>query len=233
MLLAARHDVSCIRPGAASRVAVWELLPWSSCVRQLEGLGDGRPAVAQWWLWRRLIALDSHNAEDGVVVPGMVASLRGWPYRDDGDGGDVPHWFDVTASSREGARQVPVPFSRVLPSSFEGAVRGPYESGRHSVIELTSALPHSVIQWRGWPHREVGETAPGYDSQAVSEGRHGVDSSLTQAPALFLNIKYPGRGSGCESSEPARPSSEAESHRGGVQPSSEPESHPRGRPALE
>jgi hypothetical protein len=84
----------------------------------------------------------------------MVASLQGWPHRADGDGGDVPHWFDVTALSREGVRQVPVAFLRVPPSYFEGAVLGPYESGRHSVTELTPALPHSVVQWWGWPHRE-------------------------------------------------------------------------------
>jgi hypothetical protein len=61
---------------------------------------------------------------------------------------------------------------------------------------------------------------PGYDSQAVSEGRHGMDSSLTRAPALHQNIKCPSRGSGCGSGEPARASSEEESR-------------PRRRPALE
>jgi hypothetical protein len=66
----------------------------------------------------------------------------------------VPRWFDVRASSREGAIQVSVAFSRVPPSSFEGAACGPYGSGRHSVTELTLALPHSDIQWRGWPLRE-------------------------------------------------------------------------------
>jgi hypothetical protein len=132
----------------------WELLLWSSCVRQLEGRADGRPAVAQRRAWRRLVILDSHNAGDGAAVPGMVALQWGWPHRADSDGGDTPHWFDVTASSREGARQVSVPFSRVPPSSFEGAACRPYDSGRHSVTELTLALPHSVVQWRGWPHRE-------------------------------------------------------------------------------
>jgi hypothetical protein len=46
------------------------------------------------------------------------------------------------------------PFSRVPPSSFEGAAHHPYERGQHSVTELTLALPHSAVQWRGWPHRE-------------------------------------------------------------------------------
>jgi hypothetical protein len=159
----------------------------------------------------------------------------------------VPHWSDVTASSRAGARQASVPFSRVPPSSFEGAACGPYESGRHSVTELTLALPHSVVQWRGWPHQGGGETAPRYDSQAVSEGRHGGDSPLTRAPAVCRSIKCSGRGSGCGSGGPARASSEAEtrprarislerdgvSPEGGVQPSSEAESCPRGGAALE
>jgi hypothetical protein len=68
----------------------------------------------------------------------------------DGDGGDAPHWSDVMTSSRAGARQAFVPFSRVLPYSFEGVAYGSYKSGRHSVTELTLALPHSVVQWRGW-----------------------------------------------------------------------------------
>jgi hypothetical protein len=84
----------------------------------------------------------------------------------------------------------------------------------------------------------VGGTAPGYDSQAVSEGRHGMDSSLTQAPALCQNIKCSRRGSGCGSCEPARASSEAEPHprghptlkRGGVSP--EGASSPRARQSL-
>jgi hypothetical protein len=54
-------------------VVVWELLLWSSCVRQLEGRADGRPAVAQRRAWRRLVVLDSHTTGDGAAVPGMVA----------------------------------------------------------------------------------------------------------------------------------------------------------------
>jgi hypothetical protein len=57
----------------------------------------------------------------------------------------VPHWSDVTVSSRAGTRQAFVPFSRVLASSFEGAACGPYESGRHSVAELILALSYSAI----------------------------------------------------------------------------------------
>jgi hypothetical protein len=88
------------------------------------------------------------------IAPGMGLQCPGWRHRADGDGGDTPHWFDVTTSSREGAIRASVPLSRVPPSSFEGAERGPYESGWRSVTELTLASPHSDVQWRGWPHRE-------------------------------------------------------------------------------
>jgi hypothetical protein len=37
----------------------------------------------------------------------------------------------------------------------------------------------------------VGETAPGYDSQAVSEGRHDADSSLTWASACVRTLNSP------------------------------------------
>jgi hypothetical protein len=37
--------------------------------------------------------------------------------------------------------------------AFEGMARQPYESGWHSVAGLTPASLHSVVQWRGWPHR--------------------------------------------------------------------------------
>jgi hypothetical protein len=61
-------------------------------------------------------------------------------------------------TSRHGPGQAwnrhPSPFRGFRRPFFEGAARRPYESGRHSVTELTLALPHSAVQWRGWPHRE-------------------------------------------------------------------------------
>jgi hypothetical protein len=62
--------------------------------------------------------------------------------------------------------QASVPLSRVPPSSFEGVACRPYESGRHSVMELTRALPHNAVQWRDGLTGRVGGTALGYDSQA-------------------------------------------------------------------
>jgi hypothetical protein len=76
----------------------------------------------------------------------MVAQRQGWLHRADGDRGDALHWSDVTVLSCVGVGCMSVPFSRVPPSSFEGAARRPYENGWCSVTELTLALPHSAVQ---------------------------------------------------------------------------------------
>jgi hypothetical protein len=60
-----------------------------------------------------------------------------------------------------------------------------YGSGRHSVVELTPAFPHSAGDGRT---ARVGGTTLGYDSQVVSEGRRGGDSPLTRAPAACQSI---------------------------------------------
>jgi hypothetical protein len=91
MLLAERRCESYTRPGAASRVAVWELLVWSSCIRQLEGWADGELEVAQQRVWRRLVVLGSNSAGDGAAVLGMAVHHWGWLHRADGDRGDAPH----------------------------------------------------------------------------------------------------------------------------------------------
>jgi hypothetical protein len=83
------------------------------------------------------------------TTPGMVLQHAGWLHRADGDGGDALHWPDVTTSSRVGAGWGSVPLSRVLLSSFEGVARRPYGRGWYSVTELTLALLHRVVQWRG------------------------------------------------------------------------------------
>jgi hypothetical protein len=51
--------------------------------------------------------------------------------------------------------------------------------------DLPAQLPYSA---RDGLTGRVGGTAPGYDSQAVSEGRRGEDSLLTRAPASCHNI---------------------------------------------
>jgi hypothetical protein len=84
----------------------------------------------------------------------------GWCW-DDGDGRTGPMVTEVTGPAGLTSRRGPgqawnrrlSPPSRVPSSSFEGVVHRPYESGRHSVTGLTTAMPHSTAQWRGWPHR--------------------------------------------------------------------------------
>jgi hypothetical protein len=50
---------------------------------------------------------------------------------------------------------------------------------------LPAHLPHSVEDGRTG---RVGGTTPGYDSQAVSEGRRGGDLPLTRVPAVCQRI---------------------------------------------
>jgi hypothetical protein len=51
--------------------------------------------------------------------------------------------------------------------------------------DLPAQHPHSAGNGRSV---RVGRTAPGYDSQAVSEGRRGGDSPLTRAPTTYQGI---------------------------------------------
>jgi hypothetical protein len=82
-----------------------------------------------------------------------------------------------------------VPLSRVPLSSFE---RCDMEAVREWVAQcyavdtdLPAQLPHSARDGRT---RQVGRTALGYDSQAVSKGRRGGDSPLTRAPTACHSI---------------------------------------------
>jgi hypothetical protein len=67
-----RCGKSCACPGAASRVVVWEILVWSSSVRQLEGRADGGLEDAQRRVWRCPVVLGSHSTGDDAAVPGMT-----------------------------------------------------------------------------------------------------------------------------------------------------------------
>jgi hypothetical protein len=93
-------------------------------------------------------------------------------------------WSDITTLFWAGAGQMAIPLSSVPPPLSRGATGG-YGSGRHSVVELTPAFPHNTGDGR---IVRVGGTMPGYDSQAVSEGRRGGDSPLTRAPAACQSI---------------------------------------------
>jgi hypothetical protein len=77
----------------------------------------------------------------------------------------------------------------VLSSSFEGrgvqAVRELAAQCHRVDTGLPAQFPYSA--WDGRMGR-VGGTAPGYDSQVVSEGQRGEDSLLTRAPASYQSI---------------------------------------------
>jgi hypothetical protein len=64
---------SCTRPGAASRVAAWELLVWSPPVHRFEDWADERLEVAQWLAWRCPVNLGSYSTGDDAAVPRMAA----------------------------------------------------------------------------------------------------------------------------------------------------------------
>jgi hypothetical protein len=99
------------------------------------------------------------------------------------------------------------------------AVRG----RRHSVTELTLALPHSAEQRQGWPPPGVDETAPGRDSQArQSSGATCCVRALNARTRVGEQVRAGAldRG-GPRSRGGAEPSSGADPARGGVRASSE------------
>jgi hypothetical protein len=161
---------------------VWEPLVWSPSVRRLEGHTDGGLEVAQWLVWRCPAVPWSHSARDGAAVPGMAAQWRGWP-----------HGAEVTEKTRPAgltSRHRPARARGRHPYLFRGfrrppsrgATWGSYESGRHSITDLTPTLPHSSRTGR------VGGTTLGYDSKAVSGRWCGGDSPLTRALASCQGI---------------------------------------------
>jgi hypothetical protein len=95
--------------------------------------------------------------------------------------------------------------------------------------------------------RGVGETAPGYDSQAVSEGRHGGDSPFdpgvrdVSEHLMLQSGEWVREWRTLESLEQSvdppegahNPRARRSLARGDIQPSSEEELCPRGHPALE
>jgi hypothetical protein len=102
----------------------------------------------------------------------MALQCPGWRR----DGGDGHTGLMVTEGMRPTSRHDPMrarnrrlPPSRVPPSSFEGAVLRTYESGRHSVAELT--LPYRIVSYSGGDRLtgRVGGTAPRYDSQTCQK----------------------------------------------------------------
>jgi hypothetical protein len=183
-----RRGESCARPAAASRVVVWELLVWLPFVRRFEGSTDGRPRP------------HSSQRDDvpSIWVPTMsrmTLQRSGWRHSD-GDGRTGPEVAEGTRfaglTSRRRLGRVPgrwsYPFRgfrRPLSRERHGGGTGVGGTASWNDTSLPAQLPHSAGDGRT---SRVGGTAPGYDSQAVLEGRRGGDSPLTWAPAMYRGI---------------------------------------------
>jgi hypothetical protein len=156
-----------------------------------------------------------HRARDGCTAAGMAE--QGQRRR-----GDTLRWSDVTALSRVGVGHVSVPFSRVSPSSFEGAACRPYGGGWHSVTELTLTLPHNVVQWRGWPHRDGGlrnSAGAGFPGGVIGPVWRGftLDPGACDVPEhLMLWSGEQARRHGPEVGDPREPRARRSPARGGV-----------------
>jgi hypothetical protein len=177
-----------------------------------------RSALPQRWGWHC-------SVRDGVVMAGMVAQGR-WRQRIHAS--LVRRHGVVLGERGAGVR----PFSRVPPSSFESAVRRPYESARHSVTKLTLASPprRRTVAGMASP-RELAEHRRDMIPRRVrGTARRGF--VFYSGTCKCQNIKCPCRGSRYGGGELVRASSEAEPHLRGRRLSSEAEPHPRGRPAL-
>jgi hypothetical protein len=211
---------------------------WHALCPSRSGFESGGVEISRWVVvrtltrgcsWREAVGHTAASVEascrsitpqrrDGAAAPGMASGWRGWSRRTDGDGGDTSHWPDVMAWSWAGVEQMSVPLLRVPSSSFESAARRPYETGRHSVTELTPVLPHSVVKWRGWPYRESWRNSVEIWFLGVSETWRGF--VFDPGACKCQSIKSSCRGSRYRAGEPVKSSSEVEPH-------------PRVRPALE
>jgi hypothetical protein len=103
---------------------------------------------------------------------------------------------EETRSAGLTSRRRPVRVRGRRPYPFRGFYRPLSRGGVQAIQEwatqchgvdtgLLAQLPYSA---RDGLTGRVGGTRPGYDSQAVSEGWHGDDSPLTQAPAACQSI---------------------------------------------
>jgi hypothetical protein len=139
----------------------------------------------------------AHNDGDGNVLSsraptttGMALQCSSWQHSG-GDGRTGSTVMEEMRYTGLTSWRRPVRARGRCPYLFRGFRRPLFEGcgvaavqERHSVTELTLALPHSSRTVPGMVFTgRVGGTAPGYDSQAVLEGRRGEDSLLTRAPS--------------------------------------------------
>jgi hypothetical protein len=183
-----RRGGSCARPGAASRVVA------------LESSFDRCPyANSRAWLtedWR----LDNGGRGDVMstwvpTVLGMTLQCLGW-WHNGRDGHTGPEVIQKTRPASLTSRCHPRWVRIRWPYPFRGCRRPLSRGDMEEVWEwaaqchgMTPAFPHSTrTTWGDGRTVRVGRTAPGYDSQMVSEGRRGGDSPLTRAPARRQRI---------------------------------------------
>jgi hypothetical protein len=179
-----------------------------------------RPALPQRRGWH-------YSARDGVVIVGMVAQGR-WRRRRRTS--VVRRHGAVLGKHRTGVR----PFSRVPPSSFEGAVRWPYEWAAQC-HGADTGLPPQCRKVAGMA--SPGELAEQRQDMIPMRVRGTAQCGFVFDPGACKcqNIKCPCRGSRYGGGDLVRVSSEAEPHsrgaagprarrnltRGGDRPSSE------------
>jgi hypothetical protein len=168
--------------------------------------------VVQWLLWRALVPVHPNST-------GMSPQRLVWC----GSGGDGRTGLTTTGThdpagltSRRvlhkhvedirGSRQPP----------FEGTACWSYGGRRHSVTELTLALPHSAEQRQGWPPPGSWRNSTGRDSQArQSSGATCCVRALNAHTRVREQVR-----AGAWERRARMPSSGAGPARGGAQPSS-------------
>jgi hypothetical protein len=114
-LLAGRHDVSCVSPGAASRGVALRSLVRGPSAWGFEGAVNMRPYKAQWLAWRCPVAACS-------TASGMVMQWPGWRYGG-GDGRIGLMATEVTAAAGLTSRRRPVRAQSSRASSLRGFCR--------------------------------------------------------------------------------------------------------------
>jgi hypothetical protein len=129
------------------------------------------------------------------TTPGMALQCLEWQYSG-GDGRTGPELAEETRSTSPTSQRRPVWTRGRRMYPFRGFRRPP----SRGVARSCTGVDGTVSRSRHWPYctvsysakdgltKRVGETAPGYDFQAVSEGRRGGDSPLTRAPASYWSI---------------------------------------------
>jgi hypothetical protein len=208
-----------------SRLVVVRTLTWGSSWQEAVGRTAAgvevscRPVTPQRRGWRC-------SAWDGVMMAGMAAQDRWWWRRLV----SLVWRHNVVLDMRGTGVCPPFEGSAVL---FRGcgvsAVRE-WEAQCHGADTGLAAQCRTVA---GWPHRESWRNSAGIWFPSVSEGRQGVDSSLTRAPASVRTLNAPIGGAGAGVASPWEPRARRSLIRGGDGSLSEAEPHPRGRSALE